>query len=92
MSKEFGLRNIRVNAICPVLVQTKGLMNALYETSSHAKSNPKKFIDKFRIANAALNHLPTTSEVADLCYYLGSETSSAITGQCINIDCGVFPQ
>ena len=56
------------------------------------KDNPKKFIDKFRIENAALNHLPTTSEVADLCYYLGSENSSAITGQCINIDCGVFPQ
>ena len=92
LSKEFGLRNIRVNAICPVLVKTKGLIKALYETSSPAKDNPKKFIDKFRIENAALNHLPTTSEVADLCYYLGSENSSAITGQCINIDCGVFPQ
>ena len=81
LSKEFGLRNIRVNAICPVLVKTKGLIKALYETSSPAQSNPKKFIDKFRIENAALNHLPTASEVADLCYYLGSENSSAINAK-----------
>ena len=92
LSKEFGSRGIRVNAICPVLVKTDGLLKALSETSSPAKNNPNKFITKFRIENAALSHLPTTSEVADLCYYLGSENSSAITGQCINIDCGVFPQ
>ena len=36
--------------------------------------------------------MPTSEEVGDLCVFLASESSSAITGQCINIDCGVLPQ
>ena len=35
--------------------------------------------------------LPHTNEIADTCLYLSSDKSSAITGQCINVDCGVLP-
>ena len=40
----------------------------------------------------ALKRLPIGYEVGELCVYLASNASSAITGQCINIDCGVLPQ
>ena len=33
LAKELGLQNIRVNAICPVLIQTDGLKEALSEES-----------------------------------------------------------
>ena len=56
------------------------------------KINYKKYLNKFKNENASLKRLPTHQEVADLCYYLSSNESSAITGQNINIDCGVFPQ
>ena len=34
--------------------------------------------------------MPTGVEVASACLYLASDESSAITGQNINVDCGVF--
>jgi len=36
--------------------------------------------------------LPTSNEVASTCLFLASGAASAITGQCINVDCGVLPQ
>jgi len=92
LAKELGPRGIRVNALCPVLVPTKGLINALKNPLSPAKGKPEEFISNFIKANAALGRLPKGEEIASMCVILASEYTSALTGQCINIDCGVFPQ
>lgn len=93
LAKELGKRGIRVNALCPVLIETDGLVEALRgEFSPASDQDPSEFIDSFRRANSALNRLPTGKEVGDMCVVLASDSASAITGQCINIDCGVFPQ
>ena len=93
LAKELGPRGIRVNAICPVLVMTHGLRDAL--TQKYAPAFGKtvdEFLDSFAKANAALGRLPGADEVAQFCLYLASPAASAITGQCPNVDCGVFPQ
>jgi 3-oxoacyl-[acyl-carrier protein] reductase/meso-butanediol dehydrogenase/(S,S)-butanediol dehydrogenase/diacetyl reductase len=92
LSKELGPRGIRVNALCPVLIKTEGLSEALLEKYSPAKLDPDKFISDFARDNAALKRLPTGKEVGDMAVFLASDNASAITGQCINVDCGVFPQ
>lgn len=92
LAKEVGARGIRVNAVCPVLIPTQGLIDALKGGSSPAKGNPEEFIAAFAVENAALKRLPTGAEVAAACVFLASGAASAITGQCINVDCGVFPQ
>tara|TARA_B100000965_G_scaffold340966_1_gene309524 strand:+ start:178 stop:930 length:753 start_codon:yes stop_codon:yes gene_type:complete len=92
LAKELGPRGIRVNSICPVLIKTKGLMKALKNKNSPAKNNPNNFIKEFAKNNAALKRLPLSSEVAEVCVFLSSNSASAITGQNINVDCGVFPQ
>lgn len=92
LAKEVGPRGIRVNAVCPVLIPTEGLIHALKSAHAPAKSDPKEFISKFALDNAALKRLPTGPEVAATCVFLASPAASAITGQCINVDCGVFPQ
>lgn len=92
LAKEVGQRGIRVNAVCPVLIPTEGLMEALKSPYAPAKGDPDGFISKFAVDNAALKRLPTGFEVAAMCVFLASEAASAITGQCINVDCGVFPQ
>ena len=93
LAKELGPRGIRVNAICPVLVMTDGLRAALAEeyAPAHGKS-VEEFLDGFTKVNTALGRLPTAEEVAQFCVYLASPAASAITGQCPNVDCGVFPQ
>ncbi len=93
LAKELGGKGIRVNSVCPVLIKTPGLIKALKtKYSPAANNNINSFLNEFTINNAALNRLPTTLDVAKLCYFLTSDDASAITGQNINIDCGVFPQ
>jgi len=92
LAKEVGPRGIRVNALCPVLIPTDGLLKALANPRSPAAGDPDTFISKFASDQAALKRLPTGPEVGAMCVFLASDAAAAITGQCINIDCGVFPQ
>ncbi|MBI5134682.1 SDR family oxidoreductase [Candidatus Uhrbacteria bacterium] len=93
LAKELGSRGIRVNAVCPVLIHTPGLMEALQDEQSPTKGKDVgQFFAAFTQANAALGRLPTAQEVGAVCVFLASPQASAITGQCLNVDCGVFPQ
>jgi 3-oxoacyl-[acyl-carrier protein] reductase/meso-butanediol dehydrogenase/(S,S)-butanediol dehydrogenase/diacetyl reductase len=91
LAKELGPRGIRVNALCPVLIATDGLIEALRSPYSPAKNDPEGFIARFAQDQSALKRLPTSAEVGAMCLMLASGTASAITGQCINVDCGVLP-
>ncbi|MCG2722173.1 MAG: SDR family oxidoreductase [Thermodesulfovibrionales bacterium] len=93
LSKELGPRGIRVNSICPVYVSTDSLLKNL--SGDHpdvGAMKPQEFLDVWAAKNAALGRLPTGRECANLCLFLASERASAITGQNINVDCGVLPQ
>lgn len=92
MAKELGPQGIRVNAICPVLVRTEGLIDALRDPKSPAKGDPESFLENFASSQSALGRLPTGAEVAGMALYLASDAASAVTGQSINVDCGVLPQ
>lgn len=92
MCKELGPQGIRVNAICPVLVRTPGLIEALEVETSPAKGDPDTFLETFRQTQTALGRLPTGEEVAAMALFLASDAASAVTGQSINVDCGVLPQ
>lgn len=93
LAKELGPGGIRVNAVCPVYIETEGVLDALKDKYSPAGGkNIKKYFKEFAQNNAALKRLPLGREVAELCLYLSSDNASAITGQCINVDCGVLPQ
>lgn len=93
LAKELGQRGIRVNGICPVLVETDGLKSALIEKHAPSeKTDVNEFLTKFCESNAALKFLPKAQDVAEMAIFLASEKASAITGQNINVDCGVFPQ
>ena len=59
---------------------------------SPANLDPESFILEFAKSNSALGRLPDGEEIGKMCVMLASNNASAITGQCINVDCGVFPQ
>ncbi len=92
LAKELGPRGIRVNALCPVLIRTPGLMEALTTANSPAKGDPESFLEGFRTRESPLARLPTGQEVAAMAVFLASDAASAMSGQCINVDCGVLPQ
>ncbi len=93
LAREFGPRGIRVNAVCPVYVQTDGLLEALNRPDAPPLGQEvQAYLKNFAASQSALGRLPTGEEVAQACLYLASPAASAITGQCINVDCGVMPQ
>jgi 3-oxoacyl-[acyl-carrier protein] reductase/meso-butanediol dehydrogenase/(S,S)-butanediol dehydrogenase/diacetyl reductase len=91
LAKELGPRGIRINALCPVLIRTPGLMDALAVEGSPAKGDPEAFLAGFAARDAALGFLPEGKDVADMAVFLASDAARAISGQCINVDCGVLP-
>ncbi|MDP8212634.1 MAG: SDR family oxidoreductase [Candidatus Zapsychrus exili] len=93
LSKELGEDGIRVNAICPVYVKTKGLLKALKDKDSPTKGlNANVYLKDFASKQASLKRLPRGDEVAKTCLFLSSDEATAITGQSLNVDCGVLPQ
>jgi NAD(P)-dependent dehydrogenase (short-subunit alcohol dehydrogenase family) len=93
LAKELGREGIRVNAVCPVYVTTDGLMEALKDPRSPSGGQPiMPYLEEFAASQSALGTLPTGAEIAQACLFLASDAASAITGQCINVDCGVLPQ
>ena len=77
IAKELASRNIRANAVAPGFIETD-MTNVLSDTVKETIHNQ---IPLKRMGNA--------KEVAELIYFLGSEKSSYITGQVINIDGGM---
>ena len=77
VAKELAARNIRANAVAPGFIETD-MTNVL-------KDEIKENIN----TQIPLKRMGTAKEVAELIYFLGSEKSSYITGQVINVDGGM---
>lgn len=93
LAKELGPRGIRVNAVCPVYVETPQLLAALAEPAAPPRGQDvQSYLREFAASQTALGRLPEAREVAETAYFLASPAASAITGQCLNVDCGTLPQ
>ena len=77
LSKELGRFNIRVNGICPGLINTDMLNNQI---EKEELEKLKKLIP--------LNKIGLPEDVAELISFLCSDKSNYINGQMINIDGG----
>lgn len=77
VAKELASRNIRANAVAPGFIATD-MTNVL-------KDEVKEHIN----SQIPLKRMGTAKEVAEVIYFLGSDKSSYITGQVINIDGGM---
>jgi NAD(P)-dependent dehydrogenase (short-subunit alcohol dehydrogenase family) len=93
LAKELGARGIRVNAVCPVYIETEGLIQALRDPQAPPQGlEPALYLEEFAANHSALGRMPKAFEVAQACLFLASPSASAVTGQCLNVDCGVLPQ
>lgn len=79
-AKELGEYNINVNSVCPGVVMTP-LMSRLIE------ADPDKLVR--RKAEAALGRVGEPQDIADAVLFLSSDMARNITGQSLNVDCGL---
>ena len=77
IAKELASRNIRVNAVAPGFIET--------DMTNILKDEVKENIGN----QIPLKRMGTAREVAEVIYFLGTDKSSYITGQVINIDGGM---
>ena len=78
VAKELASRNIRVNSVAPGFIAT--------DMTAVLPDNVKETINN----QIPLKRIGSAKEVAELIYFLGSDLSSYITGQVINIDGGML--
>ncbi|MDR6301019.1 3-oxoacyl-[acyl-carrier-protein] reductase [Mesonia maritima] len=78
MALELGSRNIRTNVIAPGFIETE--MTAKLD---------EKTVDGWRDA-IPLKRGGTPEDIANACVFLGSDLSSYITGQVLNVDGGML--
>ena len=78
IAKELASRNIRANAVAPGFIETD-MTNVLKDEVKESIGN-----------QIPLKRMGTAREVAEVIYFLGTEKSSYITGQVINIDGGMI--
>ena len=78
IAKEYGKKNITINAVAPGFIQTD-----MIETL------PNDYLDNI-ISNVPLNRIGTPEDVSNTVLFLASDYANYITGQVISIDGGLY--
>jgi NAD(P)-dependent dehydrogenase (short-subunit alcohol dehydrogenase family) len=87
MAKELAGTGIRVNAICPGVIQTD-FTDWRFKLEADILDSTVKDRQAEMLKTIPMGRLGTAAEVADLVAFLASDQSSYITGQAINITGG----
>jgi len=89
MAKELGHDRIRVNAVVPGYIWGPNLERHFAALAAERGTTPEAVYAEIA-ARTALNHIPTSEEVADAVVFLAADLSRAITGQALDVNGGHF--
>ena len=83
MAIDHGHENIRVNCICPSIVETE-LVKGLFDDSEQGEAKRKA-----RLSSIPLGRFGQPMDVAEMAVFLASDQSSWLTGAAIPLDGGL---
>jgi NAD(P)-dependent dehydrogenase (short-subunit alcohol dehydrogenase family) len=89
LATELGPRGIRVNSVAPSYIWAGSLKWYFGQLAKQRGVSVQQVYDETAAA-IDLRRLPEPDEVADAVVFLASDMARAITGQCLDVNCGEF--
>ncbi|HET9894416.1 MAG TPA: SDR family oxidoreductase [Streptosporangiaceae bacterium] len=89
LAAELGPRGVRVNSVAPGHIWGHSLQWYFGYLAKKRGVDPQEIYDE-TAANTDLRRLPLPDEIADTVVFLSSPMARAITGQCIDVNCGEY--
>src|SRR5262245_13644469 len=89
LAKELGRDGIRVNSVVPGYIWGPALQGYFKSLAQQQGTTPEAVYDQIA-ARTALNHIPTSEEIADAVVFFASDLSRVITGQALDVNGGHF--
>lgn len=89
LASELGPKGVRVNSVAPGWIWADSL-RAWFEYQATERGVPAQQIYDEIAASTDLRRLPEPDEVADAVLFLASDLARAVTGQCLDVNCGEF--
>ncbi|WP_241387144.1 SDR family oxidoreductase [Rhodococcus sp. CH91] len=89
LATELGPQGIRVNSVAPGYIWGP-VLQGYFEHQAGKYGITVEQIYEHTAAASDLKRLPTTEEIADAVIFLASPMASAITGQCLDVNCGEY--
>ena len=89
LATELGPQGIRVNSVAPGYIWA-GSLKWYFGELAKQRGVPRQQIYDETAATIDLRRLPEPDEVADAVVFLASPLARAITGQCLDVNCGEF--
>jgi NAD(P)-dependent dehydrogenase (short-subunit alcohol dehydrogenase family) len=89
LATEFGPKGVRVNSVAPGYIWADTLMNYFTYLGKKRGVDQKAVYDE-TAANMDLRRLPEPDQIADAVVFMASDLSRAITGHCLDVNCGEF--
>jgi NAD(P)-dependent dehydrogenase (short-subunit alcohol dehydrogenase family) len=89
LATELGPQGIRVNSVAPGWIWG-GTLQWYFGHLAGRRGVPRQVVYDETAAATDLRRLPEPDEVADAVVFLASPMARAITGQCLDVNCGEF--
>lgn len=89
LATELGPRGIRVNSVAPGWIY-ENVQKAYFDWLASERGVTHQEVYDEIAADSDLKRLPLPEEVAQAVVFLASDRASAITGQCLDINCGEY--
>lgn len=90
LARELALKDVRVNAVCPGFVQTDMLSDErLTEWANHLGMSRRELVNRVILMQTPQARFVDPTSVARMVAFLLSEHAADITGQAINVSCGI---
>ncbi|MDI9917267.1 SDR family oxidoreductase [Rhodococcus sp. IEGM 1379] len=87
LSVELGPKGVRVNSVAPGYIWADSVKNMFDKKAAERGVDPRVIYDEIA-AGTDLRRLPEPDDIANAVVFLGSEFARAITGQCLDVNCG----